>query len=758
MTAAGGWSAAMAKAEAFVEKLTLDEKVLMVTGATGPCTGNIMPVKRLGFNGLCLQDGPTAIRLADYASVFPAGVTVASSWDRDWFYKRGYAMAEEFKGKGSHILLGPVAGPLGRSALGGRNWEGFSPDPYLTGIAMEETIVGIQDTGVQATPKHFIGNEQETYRNPSIGEDGTVTMAVSANIDDRAMHELYLWPFADSVKAGAASMMCSYNRVNGSYGCQNSKTLNGLLKTELGFNGFVMSDWMATHAGIATIESGLDMDMPGNLAFNGVTPGSYFGGNLTSSIKNGSIPIHRLNDMIHRIMTPYFHLGQDKDFPSIDPSSAPLIFFPPWTYNSSDFYMEEPSSRDVRGNHGALIRKMAAESTVLLKNTKGALPLSKVKNIAVFGSDAADISGGLYNIGLGPRTEEGTLAVGGGSGTGRFSYIISPIEALKAKALKDNFMLQYITNNTLAATDISSIYPAPEVCLVFLNTYAGESFDRISFESDFNADAVVWSVAANCSNTMVVVHSAGINTMPWADHPNITAIVHAHLPGQESGNSLVDVLWGAVNPSGKLPYTLARKASDYNAPIVNVTAGVDLDTQIDFTESLLIDYRHFDAANKSVLYEFGHGLSYTTFSLTGLKASPASRKALPALAPGTKIVPGGLPSLWDTVYTASCTVANTGKVAGATVPQLYVTLHGAPEGTPPRQLRGFSKVKNLAPGASKEVKFELRRRDLSFWDVEAQQWRIPEGKITLSLGASSRDIKETVDIEPVKAATSYSYV
>lgn len=237
----------------------------MVTGTPGPCVGNILAIPRLGFSGLCLHDGPLSIRVADYASVFPAGVSAAASFDKNLLYQRGLAMGQEFKAKGAHVLLGPVAGPLGRSAYSGRNWEGFSPDPYLTGVAMEKTITGHQDAGVQATAKHFIGNEQEVMRNPTFVKDGYVAEvdeeALSTNMDDRTMHELYLWPFANAAHAKASSFMCSYQRLNGSYACQNSKVLNGILRDELGFQGYVMSDWGATHAGVAAINSGLDMDM-----------------------------------------------------------------------------------------------------------------------------------------------------------------------------------------------------------------------------------------------------------------------------------------------------------------------------------------------------------------------------------------------------------------------------------------------------------------------------------------------------------------
>ncbi|KAG9573144.1 glycoside hydrolase family 3 protein, partial [Aureobasidium melanogenum] len=184
-TAGIGWETALAQAEAFLANLTLEEKAGLVTGSSGPCVGNIAPIERLGFNGLCLQDGPLAIRQATYASVFPAGLTTAASWDKGLMYTRGLYMGQEFKGKGANVALGPVVGPLGRNARGGRNWEGFSPDPFLTGVAVEQTIWGMQSTGLQACVKHYIGNEQETQRNPSITNNGTTIEAVSSNIDDR---------------------------------------------------------------------------------------------------------------------------------------------------------------------------------------------------------------------------------------------------------------------------------------------------------------------------------------------------------------------------------------------------------------------------------------------------------------------------------------------------------------------------------------------------------------------------------------------
>lgn len=728
----------------------------MVTGQAGPCVGNIVAIPRLGFQGLCLQDGPLAIRVADYASVFSAGVSAGASWDKTLMHERGYAMGQEFRAKGAHIALSPVAGPLGRSAYAGRNWEGFSSDPYLSGIAMEETILGHQDAGVQATAKHWIGNEQETARNPVYTVNGTTTdtdvAAVSSNIDDRTIHELYMWPFANAVKANAAAFMCSYQRINGSYGCQNSKSQNGLLKTELGFQGYIMSDWGAVHSGVASIEAGLDMNMPGGLGTYGTAFGgpSFFGGNVTLAVNNGTVDITRIDDMIVRIMTPYYWLGQDKDFPTVDPSTPDMNTFSPRKTWTREFNLTGESSRDVRGDHSALIRKHGTAGMVLLKNT-GSLPLNAPKNIAVFGNDAAEpmkqLNQKIY--------EYGTLVAGGGSGTGQVSSLVTPLHAIQERAAANGTkIVQYFLNNTeIATSDLDDLWISelPNVCIVLLKTWAEEAADRSHLSVDWDGDAVVENVASRCNNTIVVTHSSGINTLPWTDHENITAILAAHYPGEQSGYSLTDILYGDVNPSGHLPYTIAMNGSDYNAPpttAINTTGYFDWQSWFD--EKLEIDYRYFDAKNMSVRYEFGFGLSYTTFNISEVSATPLQSN-ITSHPEDRPIMPGGNPALWESIYNVTISLTNSGAVAGAGVPQLYVGFpESTPAGTPPKQLRGFEKV-YLEAGESQTVAFELMRRDLSYWDIISQQWVIPEGEFSIYLGFSSRDIVETEKITVVSA-------
>ncbi|TDZ33215.1 putative beta-glucosidase G [Colletotrichum spinosum] len=742
--------AAASKAASFVARLNLTEKSHMVTGQlgleAGGCIGNIPPIERVGFHGLCLLDGPTALDRADLISVFPAGLTAAASWDKELIYKRGKALGEEFRDKGVHVGLGPVAGPLGRHQLGGRNWEGFSPDPYLTGVAMRLTIHGMQDAGVQACAKHFIGNEQETQRSNSWLANGTEIAAISSNIDDRTLHEVYLWPFADSVRAGVASIMCSYNRLNQAYACENSPLLNGILKTELSFQGYVQSDWFATHSGAESINAGLDMNMPGPISQDQVGTGeTYWGSNITDMIKNGSVSEGRLDEMIERIMTQYYLFDQDSaDYPTVDPS---LIFTLAAQSNLLHLLpFDPPPSRDVRRDHASLIRKLGAEATVLLKNVNHTLPLGKPTSIGVFGNDAADPADGLT---FGGAFEIGTLTVGGGSGTGRHTYIVSPLEAIKRRAHQDGARVQHILNNrVLAGGDFSSLYPIPEVCLVFLNTFASEGYDRTDPEADWDSTRVVENVARRCPNTVVVTHSAGINTLPWAGNPNVTAVLAAHLPGQESGNSIVDVLWGEVNPSGKLPYSITVDAEVASIPVVNLTeAEVTSPTawQADFTEGLFIDYRHLDALQIDPLYEFGFGLSYTTFDLSSsVEITQLLYTVTATPDPSTPNVPGGNPELWKPVLRLTTRVTNTGLLFGATVVQLYVVLpqDSVPRGTPVQVLRGFEKV-FLEAGETKVVEFELLRRDISYRDVLSQAWVVPEGAIIHNIGFSSRDIRVT---------------
>ncbi|KAH9907186.1 glycoside hydrolase family 3 protein [Xylariomycetidae sp. FL2044] len=733
----GDWADAYSKARDFVSQLTIEEKVSLTGGVSvdSSCSGIIPAIDRLDFPGLCLSDAGNGVRTTDLVTSWPSGLHVGASWNRDLASKRAVAMGDEFKAKGVHVALGPVVGPLGRIASSGRNWEGFSNDPYLCGALAYDTVKGLQSAGVSASTKHFILNEQETNRNPS----GSVA-AVSSNIDDKTMHELYLWPFQDAVKAGSGTIMCSYQRINNSYGCANSMTQNGLLKTELGFQGYVVSDWGAQHAGVATALAGLDMVMPSG--------SDFWGENLVEAVNNGSVSESRLDDMATRIIATWYKMGQEEGFPAIG------VGMP------ND--MGAPHQRVIAksANTKDIVFQGAVEGHVLVKNTNSALPLQSPKLISLFGysaksfdsytPDAAGWNGGAEAlapsdaIANGSQTirsqiaSNGTLISGGGSGANQPAYLSSPFEALSLRAYEDGSSLWWDFHSGNPKVD-----QATDACVVVGNAFASEGWDRVGLHDDFT-DALINNVAAQCSNTIVVLHNAGVRLVDqFVDNPNVTALIFAHLPGQDSGRALTSILYGDVSPSGKMPYSVPRNESDFGI-LQNETLpdGIYQNfPQSDFTEGVFIDYRAFDAQNITPRYEFGFGLTYTTFAFSDISATPAEGADLSSY-PSKPIVEGGQEDLWDTILTVSATVTNTGAVTGAEVAQLYVGIPGGPV----RQLRGFSKPV-LEPGASAVVEFGLTRRDLSTWDVVAQNWLLQNGDYMIYVGSSSRDLPLMIAVE-----------
>ncbi|KAK0720828.1 glycoside hydrolase superfamily [Lasiosphaeris hirsuta] len=739
MPGAGPWASSFAKAHALVLNMTLSEKISLTAGASSntSCSGFIPSIRRLKFPGLCLSDAGNGLRATDFVSTWPSGIHVGASWNKALARDRGAGMGGEFKTKGVNVLLGPVVGPVGRLVVGGRNWEGFSVDPYLAGALVFETVAAIQGAGVITSTKHFIGNEQETNRNPK----GDVE-AVSSNIDDQTLHELYLWPFQDAVHAGSGNIMCSYNRLNNSYGCANSKTLNGILKTELGFEGFVVSDWGAQHAGIATALAGLDMMMPG--------AGSFWGDKLETAVQNGTVPESRITDMVTRTIAAWYQMGQDKGFPI------------PGVGMASD--MTKPHNMvDARNSSfRPTLLDGAVEGHVLVKNIRDALPLKKPKMLSIFGYSAknpdqntptggispwtfgassfnyTEFSGNFFGlsdaVGNTPIAFNGTLYSGGGSGATSQSTVIAPFDALVQRAYDDGTALfwDFVSGEP-------PVNQGSTACLVFGNAYATEGADRPDVQDGYT-DNLVKHVAARCNNTVVVLHNAGIRLVEdFIDHPNVTAVFFAHLPGEASGRAIVSLLYGDENPSGKLPYTIARDAKDY--PVLGPDQPEGAFTrfpQSNFSEGVFIDYRHFDAKNITPRYEFGFGLSYTTFEYGNLSVQKADNESF-APYPTGEIREGGQVDLWDVLVKVSAEVKNAGRRDGAEVVQLYV---GIPEaGQPVRQLRGFEKVVLSGNVTTPEtVHFELTRRDLSVWDVVAQKWWLTKGEYKVEVGGSSRNL------------------
>lgn len=579
MEAQLSWDEAYTKAEAALSGLSLEDKVGIVTGVgwdKGACVGNTSPVASIGYPSLCLQDGPLGIRFAPSATAFTPAIQAGSTWDLDLIRQRGQFHAEEAKALGVHVLLSPVAGALGKIAEGGRNWEGFGADPYLSGLAMAETIAAMQAAGVQATAKHYIANEQELNRE-----------TMSSNVAARAMRELYVWPFADAVRAGVAAAMCSYNKIDGEWACENGDVLDGILKGELGHRGYVMTDWNAQHSTVQAATTGLDMSMPGS-DFDGGSV--YWGAQLTSAVGDGSVPADRVDDMAKRILAAWYKVGQDEGFPATD------------------------LSRDARQTaHEENVRAVARDGIVLLRNQDGALPLSSPASIAVIGSGA--VAGDhANNVCTDKGCNDGALGMGWGSGSVEYPYFSAPADAIKERASGAEVTLSG-TDETGAG---ASAAQGKDVAIVFITADSGEGYisvegndgDRQNLDPWHGGNDLVKAVAAASDNVVVVVHSVGpIILSEITALPSVKAVVWAGLGSQETGNALADVLFGDVAPSGKLVYTIAKQASDYNAQVVQ---GDD-----DFSEGLFIDYRHFDSAGIEPEFEFGFGLcEFLLLSLT----------------------------------------------------------------------------------------------------------------------------------------------
>lgn len=684
-----------------------------------------------------------------------------------------------------------------------------------------------------ATIKHFIGNEQEHFRQ---SWEWGLPNAMSSNIDDRTLHEVYGWPFQDSVKAGVASVMCSYQMLNNSYSCGNSKLLNGILKDELGFQGFVQSDWLAQRSGVASALSGLDVTMPGD-GLVWAKGKSLWGSELTKAVLNGSLPISRMNDMVTRVVAAWYQLGQDdkSQFDGQGPN------FSSWT-NDQDGFINAGSPDDktktvvnkfvdVQGSgddaHSIVARQVAAEGTVLVKND-GILPLSKdgwpadqqhelIYRVGIFGEDAGE--------GQGPNAcedracNQGTLASGWGSGAVEFPYLITPIAALKNAFNTEKVYVTTFPSNTPSFKKAPAILRDQDVCIVFANSDSGEGYkswnhingDRNDLFLQKGGEDLIKLVSQGCGggkgSTVVVIHSVGpVVVDKWINLPGVKAVIMANLPGQESGNAIADIILGNVNPSGKLPYTIGKSLDDYGpgAKILYYPNGAV--PQQNFSEGLYIDYRHFDKSGIDPTFEFGFGLSYTTFEYTNLTVNAFLPKSpLPAPRPdllkspqfddiipdpSTALFPtgfkrlskfiypyidkvseikkgsypypegydieqvpsqagggeGGNPDLWSVHASVTVDIKNTGSVAGKEVVQLYLAYpdiagEAASVDFPLNVLRGFEKV-YLESDGTKTVQFNLTRRDLSYWDVVRQNWVMPtEGKITIRVGASSRDLQ-----------------
>ncbi|KAL4948757.1 glycoside hydrolase superfamily [Aspergillus filifer] len=705
------WQKAYEAAEQLVLPWTIEQKAnISVRGGVAP-----------GFVPFEPSDGPTGVSGGVGVSGWVGGQTLSSSWNRSLVEDHYSRMAIEFRKKGYSMLLGPSTGPLGRSPLGSRLWEGLGNDPYLNGKLFGIGVKAIQEQDIISCGKHYIANEQETNRTASGSDDPADR--TSSNLDDRTLHELYLWPWIDGVANGIGSVMCVMNRVNGTIGCENDHIMNGVLKNETGFQGFIVPDVTAPLDKTAGLVGGLDWNS------------GYDVLEIVAAVESGNISEAVITDHALRIVATQLNLLKPiEEYPLAD--------------DTADLNVRDPASAHF-------IRRAGSESIVLLKNKNNTLPLRDITSLGIFGKDAANLATGPtpkanFNSYSG-ETYNGHLVTGGGSASPA-PYVVSPLDALTAKAAEgQGFNYRYILSDNWTVTppastgegffesveaSVSEYAAESEHCLVFINAFGKEGADRRSL-ADPEGDQLVNDVADYCGSTIVVMNNAGVRLVDaWIEHPNVTAALNAGTLGQESGHAIVDILFGDVNPSAKLPYTIAKNEDDYNGQICECC-------ECDYTEGLYIDYRHFDQAKIEPRYEFGFGLSYTTFDHADLAIGGASETITLAPYATGDMTEGGPSDLFDEIINISASISNTGDVAGAEVAQLYLSLPESAK-APVRQLRGFAKV-YLEPGETQTVTFPIQRRDLSIWDTEAQGWKIEQGTFTAYLGKSSRDFSDEVE-------------
>ncbi len=810
------------RVEALLKQMTLEEKVSMLAGIDFWRTRRI---ERLGIPSIKVSDGPHGVRtVADDdpnhtlpATCFPTGVGIAATWNTELVKRAGETIGEEARTRGCAVLLGPCVN-IHRSPLGGRNFESYSEDPYLSSRIAVAYIRGVQSRGVGTSVKHFALNNSEFQR-----------MTISSEAGERAMREIYFPSFEKAVKeAGTRVVMCSYNRLNGTYASENRWLLTDVLKDEWDFRGFVVSDWFAVHSTATAAIGGVDLEMPG--------PARYFGDKLAEAVGSGEVDEKTIDDKVRRILGVMVENG------ALDDS-------PPVTSRVSDV-----------PEHGKLAREVAEESIVLLKNENGVLPLdiNSLRSVAVIGPNASVA-----------RIE------GGGSSAVEPFYSVSPLEGLKGicgdsvkisyeQGCRNNIFTlpldsayvtdgqgkpgltgEYFDNNDFSGSPVatrtdtafklmwmSGTVPVPEIkndgfsirwkgffkatatgrykfglatngwgriyvenklmcgnwgdrtvveflppetageftmesgktypilieygknpytpvpmrsirigcdlplppdlleravaaasrsdaAVVFAGLteeYESEGFDRKTMDLPSNQVELIRKVAEINPNTIVVLNNGSpIGMEDWID--SVPAVVEAWYPGQECGNAVAGVLFGAVNPSGKLPDTFPRRYEDN--PAYGNYPGEN--GKIFYKEGIFVGYRHYDTHGIETLFPFGHGLSYTEFEYGNLRVSPAGIEA------GEEI-------------NVSIDIRNKGNRQGKEVVQLYISDTESRLPRPPKELKGFRKV-NLLPGESKTVDFTLDEEALSFYDPEIGSWVAEPGQFEVQVGSSSRDIR-----------------
>ena len=703
-----------------IKAMTLEEKARLLVGGSNNffgdqaavggeadlvagAAGTSPAIPRLGIPATVLTDGPAGVRIDPtrkgtsqtfYATGFPIGSCLASTWNTELVRKVGEAVGNETKEYRCDVILGPGMN-LHRNPLCGRNFEYYSEDPLLTGKIGAAYINGVQSQGAGVSAKHFAVNSQETNRT-----------SVDEQLSQRAARELYLRGFEIAVRESQPwTVMSSYNMINGQYSMGNRDLLTGILRDDWGFKGIVMTDWIGIRKGLETItevQAGNDLMEPGQ-------PAQVK--EIIDGVKSGKLDIRDVDRNVRRMLeyivkTPSFH-----QYPATN-------------------------KPDLKA-HAAITRQSACEGIVLLKNN-GCLPWKNIKTVALFGENS-------YNL----------LSGGTGSGCVHTPYVVDLVEGLKnagistSKTLTDIYRKYYeyarvkfqlerhpanwfqqeqFGQQKYPEISFSPIAIGKEVrqadaAIVTIGRQAGEGADRdIATEFNITDDerqllTDVCKAFHDAKKPVVVIINSGsvIETASWRDLPD--AIICAWQPGEEGGNSLADILTGRVNPSGRLTMTWPLAATDHPSTDGYANPQVAL-----HKEGIYVGYRYFDTFNKEVAYPFGYGLSYTTFEFSKPKVKVSGKNV-----------------------TVQVTVKNTGKVSGKEVAQVYVT---APKGNiekPAQELKGFAKTRELLPGEQQVLTMQIPVRMLASFDEAGSQWLTDAGQYSFNIGASSRDIRCTVN-------------
>ena len=698
------------RAALVVKEMTLDEKITLLHGTGHPGLGPMSPlssgsnggagyvvgIPRLGIAGIQMSDAAYGVRASGqngrYSTALPCNLAAAASWNMDAAYEYGALIGRELRAQGFNMSLGGGV-DLTREPRNGRNFEYLGEDPILAGKLVGQLIKGTQDQHILGDIKHYALNDQESGRN-----------AVNVDIDERSMRETDLLAFEIGIRDGnPAGVMCSYNRVNGEYACDNKYLLSDVLKKDWKFPGFVLSDWGAAHSIAKASAAGMDHEQPNEY---------FYGDALKKAVQSGKVPIAEVDDHVRRIVRSMFATG--------------VIDDPP-----------QKGVMDVmRGFEVA--QQIADQSMVLLKNEDQQLPLdaSKVKSIALIGAHA-DV--GMLSGGGSAQVDPpgGNAIMPPGKRATVWGHPVwfptSPLKAIRAKAPNAKVEFDAGTNLDSAA----ALAKSADVAIVFVSRWETEGADADSLSLPDHQDDLIAKVAAANPHTVVVLETGNPVSMPWADQ--VSGILEAWFAGSSGDHALANILFGDVNPSGKLPITFPRSEADLPhesivkpPPDTEPPQGPDhwkrvLEGlpafQTNYDEGLKVGYKWYDSEKKLVLFPFGYGLSYTTYSYSDMKVTPGEHMRV------------------------SFTVKNTGSREGTETAEVYASL---PEiaGEPPKRLVGWSRIE-LNAGESKAVTVEVEPLFLSVFDSARHKWAQTSGEYTFLVGGSSQSLplKQTVQLK-----------